>query len=440
MKKIENKLILFLAALAPITVGAQEVTFAVNGGIQGLDFKINEGSNSLKAGGKVGIGYTYFINQNWGIISGAELGYYKNNIRLHNTTYGSYQFDSENDLFEYRIKTNGFNEKSNFYTVSIPILLQYHTTGNTQFYINGGARVYFPFSQKSKITIDEVTTTGYYPDFNVLFSDMPQHGFSTTNDLSSHTNTKLKTTIGLSLETGMSFKLNEKLRLYTGLYADYGLNNMLKKEDSATGTDISLINYNTNNEINSTLKVTNSVDKAKLLGYGLQVKLGFNTGIAHKKHTTPISMEEEIIEEEVIEEVVVVEEVAVVEKVAEPIIKTINMTQIEIVEKPIYFEKIGDKKLSKSDENHLKEVITILTEFPNQKIEITGHTCNIGTPVQNNKVGLERAKAIASYLEENGINASQIEIKSVGNSQPIVPNNTEDNRKKNRRAIIQLID
>jgi len=434
MKKIENKLILFLVALAPITAHTQEVSFTMNGGFQGLDFKINQGTNSLQAGGKIGVGYTHFINKNWGISSGAEIGFYNNKATLHDNLYVSDQFDSEGDFFEYRIKTTGFKENNPFYTLSIPLLLQYHTTGNTQFYVNGGARVFFPFSQKNKITINQITTTGYYPDYNVELADLPQHGFSTTNNINNQSSSKLKTAVALSAEMGVSFGLTEKLRLYTGAYLDYGLNNMLNKQTSETTE--TLVDYYNQNQTNSVLKVNNMVNQAKLLGYGLQIKLAFNTA---KKIAPPVIETEKIAEVIFVEEDSVIEQPMIEKPMAEPIVKTISEMQTQTVEQPVYFDKIGETKLSESDKKHLNEVGHILTQFPNQKIEITGHTCNIGTQAQNTKVGLERAKAMADYLVQNGVNPNQIETKSVGDLHPIAPNNTEENRKKNRRAEIQLV-
>lgn len=433
-----------LGSILLTTIGgyAQEITLNVSGGMQGLDVKMNNGDSKLKAGGQLGVGYTYFINKHWGVLTGVDVGYYSSKNTLRNSTYATYLSDSQNDLFEYRVKTMGYSEKNTFYTASIPLLVQYRTTGNTQFYVNAGARIHFPFSQKGKVHINEVTTSGYYPDMNVVFENMPQHGFSTYNNLSNETDAKLKTAVALNAETGVSFKLSEKLRLYTGVYVNYGLNDMLKKENGTVDTPI--VNYDANGngnvQTNSILTTTHAADKAKLLGYGLQVKLGIN--LKKNKLQENVQVEEEIIPVEVIEELTV-EEVVTEQPIdktpAKPIEKKMTESEIEQVKQPVTLITLGSTQLTKANKEHLKEVAQILNEYSEQKVEVVGHTCDIGSEQTNLIVGEKRAQAVATYLETEGVNKERIEVKSDGETNPLYPNTSEANRKKNRRVSIELI-
>jgi OmpA-OmpF porin, OOP family len=447
MKYINKLFIVSSIFLTYKTANSQELTINLNGGLQGLDMKVKNGDNKINFGGKVGVGYTYFINKNWGIISGVDLGYFNNKNTLNNTILSSYQFDSQNDPFEYRIKTNQYSEKNTFYTASIPLLVQFRTEGDTQFYINAGARVHFPFAQKSKIKINQISTTGYYPDMNVEFENLPQHGFTTYNNIEESVKNKFKTAIALNVETGVSFKLSEILRLYTGVYLDYGLNNIQKTTNNSNET--SLINYDALGsgivEVNGLLKTTDAVEKTKLIGYGLQIKLGIDVKKSKKQEiidqeiTTPVEVEEVIATYETIEESE--NTISTNEKQQENIInqKQITEAQIKQTESPIVFDKIGDTSLTPADEKHLTEIAKILTEFPNEHIQITGHTCNIGTTKQNERVGLKRAQVVANYLESKGVNKNQISVYSQGDKQPLYPNNSETNRQKNRRTSILLV-
>lgn len=227
MKKKQLILSLAIGVIGNI-VQAQEWSVTLNGGPQGLDYHVYNEKTTLKTGGKIGVGYTYFFHPNWSLVTGAEFSLFRNTIRLNNEIPRTYQVDSEGDVFEYRIQTKGYQEKSRFYGVSIPLMIQYHTKGTTQFYINAGGQIVFPFSQKSTINISEIKTSGYYEDLNVELTNLPHHGFGTLTDWKTENSVKLKTGFALSAVTGVSFKLSEKVRLYTGVYVDYGLNDMVK--------------------------------------------------------------------------------------------------------------------------------------------------------------------------------------------------------------------
>ncbi len=67
-------------------------------------------------------------------------------------------------------------------------------------------------------------------------------------------------------------------------------------------------------------------------------------------------------------------------------------------------------------------------------IEIQGHTDNIGNELQNEKLSLNRAKAVYDYLIANNISSKRMTYKGHGETKPIKSNDTEDNRKQNRRT------
>jgi outer membrane protein OmpA-like peptidoglycan-associated protein len=74
----------------------------------------------------------------------------------------------------------------------------------------------------------------------------------------------------------------------------------------------------------------------------------------------------------------------------------------------------------------------------NAQILIEGHTDNTGTAAQNNLLSLQRANAIAKYLQQKGIAANRIERKGLGATKPIADNKTVDGRAKNRRISFTI--
>ena len=89
----------------------------------------------------------------------------------------------------------------------------------------------------------------------------------------------------------------------------------------------------------------------------------------------------------------------------------------------------------------LDNVVTVLKEYPNSKIEVNGHTDSRGEDAKNNILSQNRAKAVQSYLTNNGISISRI-LKAVGFGErdPIATNDTEKGRQENRRSEIVVIE
>ncbi|MGH1385041.1 OmpA family protein [Kordia sp.] len=86
----------------------------------------------------------------------------------------------------------------------------------------------------------------------------------------------------------------------------------------------------------------------------------------------------------------------------------------------------------------LDELYAYLEKRPLLSIEIYGHTDNIGTERRNKELSLHRAKAVSDYLISKGLETSRITWFGFGSSKPIVPNDTEAQRKKNRRVAFKL--
>lgn len=86
----------------------------------------------------------------------------------------------------------------------------------------------------------------------------------------------------------------------------------------------------------------------------------------------------------------------------------------------------------------LKKVVLVLQQNPTYKIEIAGHTDNIGNKSSNILLSQNRAKAVKEYLVSQKINADRITFSGYGSSKPIANNETEEGRAKNRRVEFVL--
>jgi outer membrane protein OmpA-like peptidoglycan-associated protein len=82
----------------------------------------------------------------------------------------------------------------------------------------------------------------------------------------------------------------------------------------------------------------------------------------------------------------------------------------------------------------LESIVNYLTNFPEKKIEIIGHTDDIGSENDNYQLSIKRANFVKEYLIRSGINQSRIRTVGLGKSKPICPNTKEIYRQQNRRV------
>jgi outer membrane protein OmpA-like peptidoglycan-associated protein len=86
----------------------------------------------------------------------------------------------------------------------------------------------------------------------------------------------------------------------------------------------------------------------------------------------------------------------------------------------------------------LNKIVEALKNNPNSRIVITGHTSSEGATVNNYDLGLKRAKRVRDMLIKMGIHKSRFETRSLGEKNPLVENDSEQNRRKNRRVDVEI--
>ncbi len=100
----------------------------------------------------------------------------------------------------------------------------------------------------------------------------------------------------------------------------------------------------------------------------------------------------------------------------------------------------GKATLLPGFETELDTLVDILNQYEFLKIQVTGHTDNVGSESINKRLSEKRAEAVASYLIESGIDPDRIIFIGWGSAKPIADNNTEEGRNKNRRVEYVLYE
>jgi len=90
--------------------------------------------------------------------------------------------------------------------------------------------------------------------------------------------------------------------------------------------------------------------------------------------------------------------------------------------------------LKSSSYNELDKVVQLLKDNPNLKIQIGGHTDNVGKPADNTKLSKSRAKSVVDYIVRKAIVATRLSYKGFGSTKPLADNKTEVGKARNRRT------
>ncbi|MGZ5302802.1 MAG: OmpA family protein [Bacteroidia bacterium] len=96
--------------------------------------------------------------------------------------------------------------------------------------------------------------------------------------------------------------------------------------------------------------------------------------------------------------------------------------------------------LEDKSKNELNKLVSFLKENSTVRLEISGHTDNMGKPESNKTLSQNRAKAVYDYLIKDGIAADRLVWKGYGETQPVAKNDSETGRAKNRRTEVKVIE
>jgi OOP family OmpA-OmpF porin len=111
--------------------------------------------------------------------------------------------------------------------------------------------------------------------------------------------------------------------------------------------------------------------------------------------------------------------------------KTIELNRI--------FFKQSEATLLPSSEAEINRLYDFLLQTPSAKIELSGHTDRMGSEKKNIELSWQRAHTVRALLLRKGIAPKRIKVKGYGSARPIAPNDNEENRSKNRRVEMTIL-
>ena len=87
----------------------------------------------------------------------------------------------------------------------------------------------------------------------------------------------------------------------------------------------------------------------------------------------------------------------------------------------------------------LRSIGNILKDKEKLKVQLVGQTDEVGSPEANERVARQRVQNLDDYFKRRGISDDRIEIISAGSTEPLASNDSEANRRQNRRVETILL-
>lgn len=273
--KFQKSLPMLLLALVMIPSSGfsqeKKSAIAVQAGANFTSFDYNYNNQKVtdQQGFQLGLEYNYKLNPSWSV--GIGVSYLTLDSKLHlKQIEGSYNsVDIENDAFEFKYKATNISEKVKTEFIQIPIFVRYEGAAKTTYYVQAGMKFTFAIKGTYKQSIENLKTSGYYPEYNVELNNLLVMGFGDFGSQSSSGKLNVETTYAANIEAGLKHQFNNNKPIYIGLFFDYGLNNMLTKSNKE------LVTYQTNNPSDLNIEsVSNSqfAEMMRISSLGIKLK------------------------------------------------------------------------------------------------------------------------------------------------------------------------
>ena len=165
--------------------------------------------------------------------------------------------------------------------------------------------------------------------------------------------------------------------------------------------------------------------------YFIVLPLGKNYGYyAEKEGYYPVSNNIDLQDE--------TESLNITEDIVLLLIEKIKEEEIPVRINNIFFD-FDKSELRPESFPELNRLAKVLQENPDRKVEISGHTCSMGTEAYNRDLSKRRAQSVVGYLISVGCDDASLISTGYGESKPIASNETEEGRSQNRRVEFRFL-
>ena len=466
-----KKIILIIAiGILTISVYAQkqqnrhEISIWGGGGISTFMYDLSLGDRTNGFGAIGGLGYNYFLGYHWSIGLGAEFSLLNAKMTLPSyfDTYDAPYGVSNADIYRFGFSGQSLEQSQGGYYINIPLQVKYQLdvfkNSDHKLYAAIGPKIGIPlktfYSTKGDVRItglDLDTRDSYGTEDNGDFFKTRGFGLFNYNEKDKDLNFDLN--VIAAAEVGMKWCFNNSWALYTGVFFDYGLNDLRKDKAQQLFEYQPFSNpvqYASNSVLSSQYKTAvdantkSFTDKVNTMAFGIKLQLAFGTSPFNKKVKEVIVIEEKPFEgvtADQMEEIIGRSTKDLIEfqrKEFDALKALLEKEDPELFYAIINFD-LDKKEILSRMHSELDRKVELMKQYPKVRLMLEGHTDDYSSVEYNYQLGLDRAQAAKNYMVNKGINPSRLQVSSKGKSQPAVPNTDDVNRYRNRRVEFILI-
>ena len=282
IKNQKSKIISIVAGLIALNLnlyaqtrifGNYEIGLSGSAGLSALHFTTADGSKpSYSAGYAFGWDIAVFFTEHWAFRTGVNMASYHASVsfKQHETrsliaTPSGLPTGSH---FYMETEYRGYEEQQEALYLRFPLTAQYR---KSRFYAAAGIQAGIRANATCRIRSDKVITKGY-SDYTMQYYEN-MHGFDNYQNIGTVSKPDLGLALSGVVETGMIWKLKNEMSLYTGVFLDYGFNDVRKGNPMKESI---VYNENGAHTFNSILNSQNDgkpmTDKVQPLAVGLRLR------------------------------------------------------------------------------------------------------------------------------------------------------------------------
>lgn len=263
----------------PAIAGTQSVGFSTDIGTQFHQPTLKR-TVSVGYSSDFGVGFTGFFSQQVGVHTSAGFGLL--NVKSTRTVshIGFGKEDQQGNPYELHTKLKDYTEIHKTMYVSIPVMFHFQTkhkqywnwnrTQKAGFYAQAGVKIHLLFNNRFEVSVDSLYRYAYFPELDNWAGT--QEGFEGGFGRFPGNNTSGKLDFGVlvlfAAETGVKWRIDNNIFVYTGVFFDCGLNDPMKDGRQPHGNI-------TNREHLYDLTLLEFSDKINLMVVGIKLRLAF---------------------------------------------------------------------------------------------------------------------------------------------------------------------
>lgn len=436
------------------------IAIYAGGGMSSIGYS-PEGGSAMPGGSfTVGAGYTWFFLPFMGLQTGVQCTRVGSTVSLtapmqwEKWQNGSPLTDYMGEPYIHRAALKGWKEKEQAYLMEVPVGLRFRHFPNQDsragLHAALGANVAFPVFANYTRVGGEITHTGWYPQWQLELHDLPGR-FETEPFVSGQEGSfasKLNIVNAEAYaELGTIIRLNQKCELFITAYACYMLNDfssVRQEERSALGFADSHNNY-TFMEPYRGLIGTDKVGAMHPWVAGIKAGVSIWPGKTDKEKKQelkkllqqfPDAVQPTYIHDTVYIHDTICPQAMMATGQMEEEQDTEGQGALEtlLTEAVIWFH-YDEYVPILEPADILDSVAAVMVRYPELKIHVNGHACQLGTEGYNQRLALLRARAVAELLKQKGVPAQRMYIWSYGERKPY-RYNTKKQLSKDRRVEI----